>query len=1045
MSETASRPEDGSVHERLRREHGLQVDARVDLDRGAGAAPSGVLKRLESHPTDGTRYSVDDEIARGGMGAILRVWDGDLRRHLAMKVAVEPGRSGSGTPASELDPHMLARFLEEAQVTGQLEHPGIVPVHELGIDGSGQVYFTMRLVRGRTLEEVFDDARAERDDWTTTRALGVLQKVCEAMAYAHSREVLHRDLKPANVMVGEFGEVYVMDWGLARVRGSAGRAASGRVAVDPREGSAGSADSSDLYTMDGDVIGTPSYMAPEQARGEVSDMDARADVYAVGAMLYRLLAGCAPYASDGESRSPFDVLHDLRSGPPAPLDRAAPEAPAELVAICERAMERERGARYPDMAALSGDLRAFLEQRVVAAYETGAWAETRKWLARNRPLAASLAAGLTALVAGLAVSLFLMGRAEASATEAARQARISDEVNRFLNDDLLASIAPEQEGVDVTVREALDAAAARLDGRFPDEPRVEAELRTTIGTAYGHLGAYRAALPQLERAHELSLDAADATTEDRLAVSRQLANVTRSLGDYRSAMEQLDGLLEVAREELGDEDEATLALRGDRAVLLADLGQLQDAYLEYADVLEAMVRTKGAAHEDTMEARGEHAGLLARVGDYDGAVGLLREVVEHRRRTYGDVDPRTLRTIHSLALYLSQAGHFDEAEALHIEMLASARDVFGDEHPGVGEGHLNLGVLYLRADRPDDAEQPLGRALELVGGALGDDHPTTLQVRSAIATMRSDQGRLDEALAIREGVLAAQRRVAGPRHPSTLLSINNLGVLQRKRGDADAALETHMEVLELYDEVFGPEHPRTLIALENLGGVLYALGRDDECLDITIDVLERRRRVLGEDHPAVAKTTFNMAMLVKRSAPPDEALAAFEDALELLRAAFGPDASLVASCLEQLGNAALAAGDTEGARQRYAECLDVRRGLEGDERVEGYLLHQLARCHHDTGGLDEAIRCGEEALELRREVLGTQDESTLSTMHQLGLHLQRAERFAEGEELLLEVHDHIAEMFGAEHPNAARIRGEIALLYEAWGRPEEAEGWRGGR
>ena len=156
------------------------------------------------------------------MGTILRVWDGDLRRNLAMKVMHGRG-VGSSSPGEgaggAVDQERLGRFLEEAQITGQLDHPGVVPVHDLGIDSKGRCYFTMRFVRGRELKEVFDLAREHKEGWTRTKVLGAILKVCEAMAYAHSKGVVHRDLKPANVMVGRFGETYVMDWGLARVLG----------------------------------------------------------------------------------------------------------------------------------------------------------------------------------------------------------------------------------------------------------------------------------------------------------------------------------------------------------------------------------------------------------------------------------------------------------------------------------------------------------------------------------------------------------------------------------------------------------------------------------------------------------------------------------------------------------------------------------------------------------------------------------------------------------------------------------------------------------
>src|SRR5262245_47103511 len=179
---------------------------------------SDVLERLLRRSSAFTRYEIESEVARGGMGAILRVRDVDLRRVLAMKVVLNRGDVADASPeATRARTRLLGRFLDEAQVTGQLDHPGIVPVHELGLDREGRVYFTMRLVAGRDLEKIFELVRAGQEGWSTTRAVGALLKVCEAVAYAHSKGVVHRDLKPANVMVGRFGEVYVMDWGLARV------------------------------------------------------------------------------------------------------------------------------------------------------------------------------------------------------------------------------------------------------------------------------------------------------------------------------------------------------------------------------------------------------------------------------------------------------------------------------------------------------------------------------------------------------------------------------------------------------------------------------------------------------------------------------------------------------------------------------------------------------------------------------------------------------------------------------------------------------------
>jgi serine/threonine-protein kinase len=388
-----------ALDELLLNGHSLQqiravVDARL-APPPADASPT--VARLEDHREDALRHAVtlpttpavppdtprieglsryDDlgPIGMGGMGEVRRVRDRRLGRRLALKTIHAPALGR---------PSLVARFLEEAQATAQLQHPGIVPIHDLGTLPDGRLWFTMKEVTGQTFGEVIAEVHAvsgtrwqpAASGWTLRRLVDALHQVCEAVGYAHSRGVVHRDLKPDNIMVGAHGEVLVLDWGLAKVLGRPDLAAE-EGELDPVQTDR-SRDSAH-QTQVGQVAGTPAYMPPEQALGKVDQIDARSDVYALGALLYEVLSGCKPYIG----HSAFAVLEQVRRGPPvslhasrSPVDSLGfgmnlrpdadrpqgPPLPPSLVAACERAMARDPADRFDSAGALAAELQAWLE------------------------------------------------------------------------------------------------------------------------------------------------------------------------------------------------------------------------------------------------------------------------------------------------------------------------------------------------------------------------------------------------------------------------------------------------------------------------------------------------------------------------------------------------------------------------------------------------------------------------------------------------------------------------------------------------------------
>jgi len=520
-----------------------EIDETVEVGADNDATDSAwnaLIDQLRERGPGHTRYVFEGELARGGMGVIHRVFDRDARRRLALKVMLGKGVPPAAGDTPDVDDASLGRFLEEAQVTSQLDHPGIVPVHEIGVDETDQVYFTMKLVKGEDLRAVFDRVADPNDEeWTTTRALNVMLRVCEAMAYAHTKGVIHRDLKPGNVMVGKFGEAYVMDWGLAKIVGRDDPHDLRLRTIDTtslrtdREEAVAATPDSPIMTMDGAVVGTPAYMPPEQATGRVEDIGPPADVYAVGAMLYHLLSGRMPFTKPGDRVSPRMILAMVAQGSPSPLAEISPHTPTELVAIVEKALARGIADRYPHMTALARDLRAYLEQRVVAAYESGAWAELKSWVRRNRALATTAATALLAVVVLAGWALVERNTAKKSEQEArAEKARVlrASDIKRLTNlwdemDDLWPASLNKVEPME----QWLKRARALLDRR-PEHETTLAALRAT-GRPESHEDEARHA----ELREHLKLDRAGESEEEfedeaaREAHEQELARTTAEL------------------------------------------------------------------------------------------------------------------------------------------------------------------------------------------------------------------------------------------------------------------------------------------------------------------------------------------------------------------------------------------------------------------------------------------------------------------------------------------------------------------------------------
>jgi eukaryotic-like serine/threonine-protein kinase len=733
-------------------------------------------------------YHLIERLGSGGMGEVWRAEQSEpIRRTVALKLI----KAGMDTRA------VVARFDSERQALATMDHPNIAKVFDAGATPAGRPFFVMELVPGVSITSYCDDHRL-----TIQQRLLVFLQVCEGVQHAHQKAIIHRDLKPSNILVEEVDGKPVpkiIDFGLAKAATDDGATRS-------------------MFTEAGMMVGTPSYMSPEQAGSLDATIDTRTDVYSLGVILFELLVGAPPFDSKDVRRSGAEaMLRQIReSEAPRPsvkfaaLGAASQEAsvrgerPAvvlrqlrgDLDWITLKAIEKERSRRYSSTSELAADIRRHLDDQPVLAGPPSAAYRARKFVRRHRIAVAIVGA---AAAAGIAVAANIVVQARRVARErdrAEREAVAAKSVSDFLVGLFAVSDPSQARGNSVTAREILDRGRDQIETQLSGQPEVQARMMDTIGQVYVSLGLYQQAEPLLQRA---------------LAARRSLL---------------------------------------------------------------------GRQHPDTL-ATMDHLGRnFERLGRYEESEKLVREVLDTRLQLLGPNHPDTIAARHGLIVLTIDKGDFAAAEKLTREELEILRRIRGPEDATAIASMYNLALVVGNQRRSAEAIELYRQLLDIERRVLGPTHPDTLTTMSSFGHLLTSAGQYAEAEKLLRENLDDKRRILGPEHSETLWAMHDLALTLREGGHPAEAESLERQTLAMRRRVLGPEHPETLSSMNQLSADLDDLHRYAEAEPLYRQTIEIQQRVLGANHPDTANTKYNLACNLALTGRRREAIATLADAVD---------------------------------------------------------------------------------------------------------------------------------------------------------------------
>jgi eukaryotic-like serine/threonine-protein kinase len=881
----------------------LGGDATIPRDEVTEAGPTGGFAKPHSPGVGGERFRLIRKHARGGIGQVWLARDGELQRDVAVK-EIQPKFAGSA--------NQQARFVLEAEITGSLEHPGIVPVYSLGRNADGQPYYAMRFIEGESFsvairrfhhidgEQKVEPEARQRPSWGIEfrQFLRRFLDVCDAIDFAHSRNVLHRDLKPANIMLGRFGETLVVDWGLAKVLGK-NDVIPPHVNGEFEPVSAGPSHTSSGDTAPGTTIGTPTYMSPEQARGAIDELGPASDVYSLGATLYELLVGQVPFPG----KNLAEIVEKVVKGDfPRPRD-VERTIPAPLEGVCIKAMSLQPSGRYQSVRAMAQDIEHWLADEPVAAYSERPLERFGRWLRQHRTLTYAAVAALVGVsLVATAAAVIIKGawgretavRVQAETNFVMAQNAVEDYLTKVSENTLLK----EQNSVDIRrLRQELLENALRYYKRFVTQRSDDPLLREQLANAYfrvgeitGEIGSAQDAIAAFRSAQNIwQVEEAANPDDDRLWV--HLADCHLAIGIRQTVL----GQLQEAMASLNQARALLEKVAGRRPQLASDQSRLANCYSEIGK-LQGYLESEDHGLEMLQKAMAIQRQLISQQPGDSAKRKRLAEMINglghfYFKRTDFPAAIRCFQQVQEICVSLLDEITDGPKPVQLLDLLALS--------------HYNIATMQLINKEKEKALESFEKSLEYRCVLVGS-HPSVSSFREDLAN-----------------------------------SYREVAIQEQDAGDSKNALLTVHKAFDILDKLIlsEPDQARNYAAL---GRTWNALGYiHDEMRDNQMAVLEFEKAV-KEQRNAIARSPDNNEYkefvcnhlenlgeqhLDLGSEP--HARSFYKEALEI-RQKLGTDhpenlayATDLADALAHIGNIQRQAGDSESAIKSYADSRNV--------------------------------------------------------------------------------------------------------------------------